>query len=228
MSLFTELLDEPYSKWFTYDEIYNTISTLLETKSPETILEILKKDGRVLQFIKNQTREMCIVACQYDGWALEFVNEQTEEICIIACESDSYMLNFVDNLTDEIRLAACRHDGKTLSVIKNQTEEMCIVACRQNGMTLKFVNNQNEKTCIEAIKNNKDAIQYIDWKQMVYYYRFTIQYCQDFKTKKQAEQLFSHKKSGIIDYNFNQHYDIKIFCEFFLAGGYGGGTPPVP
>lgn len=47
-------------------------------------LKMVGKDGYALQYVKEQTSEICLEAVRQDGLALEFVWEQTEEICLAA------------------------------------------------------------------------------------------------------------------------------------------------
>ena len=62
--------------------------------------------GPALQYVKEQTPELCLEAVKRDGWALKFVKEQTDEICLAAVKEDAWALEFVKNKTPEIYLAA--------------------------------------------------------------------------------------------------------------------------
>jgi hypothetical protein len=44
----------------------------------------VKQNGLDLQFVKKQTKELCLAAVVQDGRALEFVKKQTPEIIKIA------------------------------------------------------------------------------------------------------------------------------------------------
>jgi hypothetical protein len=46
----------------------------------------------VLQFVKEQTPEICIEAVKQIGYALEFVKEQTPEICLLAVKQNGMTL----------------------------------------------------------------------------------------------------------------------------------------
>nr|QBK87155.1 MAG: protein of unknown function DUF4116 [Marseillevirus LCMAC201] len=62
--------------------------------------------GWALQFVKEQTSEICIAAVQYDGRALEYVEEQTTEICMAAVKKNGWALQLVKEQTSEICIAA--------------------------------------------------------------------------------------------------------------------------
>ena len=59
-------------------------------------LEAVKQDGLALEFVKEQTTEICLEAVKQDRYALQFVKEQTPEICIEAVKQDRYALQFVN------------------------------------------------------------------------------------------------------------------------------------
>ena len=69
---------------------------LKATKLVDKDLEAVKQDGYALQYVKEQTQEICIEAVKQDGYALQYVKEQTQEICIEAVKQDGYALEFVD------------------------------------------------------------------------------------------------------------------------------------
>ena len=71
-------------------------------------LEMVKKDSMQLEFVKNQTPEICLAAVQQSAYALVYVKEQTPELCSVAIRQNSDALKFVRNKTPEIRLAAKR------------------------------------------------------------------------------------------------------------------------
>ena len=49
-----------------------------------------------IQYVKEQTPELCLVAVNHDGWALQYVKEQTPEICLAAVRRDGRALRYVD------------------------------------------------------------------------------------------------------------------------------------
>ena len=59
----------------------------------ETDLQEVKQDGLALEFVKEQTHELCLVAVQQDGQALEIVKKQTPELCLAALLNKCDQLN---------------------------------------------------------------------------------------------------------------------------------------
>ena len=74
---------------------------------------------------------LCLEAVKQNGCALEYVKEQTEEICSA--------LKFVKEQTKEICLEAVKQNGLALEFVKEQTKEICLEAVKQDGLALEFV-----------------------------------------------------------------------------------------
>ena len=53
-------------------------------KNKKIISSHVKENGCDLQYVKNQTEEMCLRTVKQSGWVLKYVNEQTEEMCLEA------------------------------------------------------------------------------------------------------------------------------------------------
>ncbi len=64
-----------------------------------------KENGLALEFVINQTEEICKLAVKKDGLALEFVKNQTDEICKLAVKKDGEALHLIyKNQTYKLRL----------------------------------------------------------------------------------------------------------------------------
>jgi hypothetical protein len=61
-----------------------------------------------LQYVNDQTPEICLAAVTRDGWALQFVEVQTPEICLAAVTRKGWALLFVKKQTPEICQAAAK------------------------------------------------------------------------------------------------------------------------
>lgn len=149
-----------------------------EEKHNSTWLDIVKRNGRYLRFIKEseQTEDVCIAAIRQNpaafyyviektpniclalvstaGWYLQFVKEQTVAICIAAVENDVTAFQFVKEQTPNICLAAVMNAGYLLELVIDQTPRICLEAVKQSGASFRFVREQTEEVCIEAVKND--------------------------------------------------------------------------
>ena len=58
-------------------------------------LEMVKKDGMRLEFVKNPTPEIRLAAVKQNGCALQYVKDQTPEICLAAIKQNPEAKRFV-------------------------------------------------------------------------------------------------------------------------------------
>lgn len=105
-------------------------------------LQLVKSGELSLQYVENQTEEMCLEAVRRDGEALEYVKNQTEEICWEAILSVGGALEYVKNQTEEMCLEAVLSNGFNLICVKNQTEEICRAAVWMSGLALEYVRDE--------------------------------------------------------------------------------------
>ena len=69
----------------------------MEIKHKMSDLEKVKEDGLALEYVKEQTPEICWEAVRQNGLALEYVKEQTPEICLEAVRQSGDSVRFVDD-----------------------------------------------------------------------------------------------------------------------------------
>ena len=80
-----------------------------------------------------------ISECKKDGSHIQYVKNQTERICLVAVRQNRYALQYVKNQTEQICLEAVKQNGYALYYVKNQTEQLCLEAVRQNRYVLQYV-----------------------------------------------------------------------------------------
>jgi len=105
-------------------------------------LEIVDEDGLELEFIENQTFNICRAAIHQNGKALQFVKKQTSELCIEAVKQNGMALQFVNYQSKKICIEAVKENGMALEFVKKQTEKICLEAVKENGMAFEFVKKQ--------------------------------------------------------------------------------------
>ena len=76
-----------------------------------TDLEKVKKDAFALQYVKNQTPELCLLAVKQNGIVVHYVKEQTPEICLLAVQQTGYAIEYIRNQTPELCLLAAKQAG---------------------------------------------------------------------------------------------------------------------
>jgi hypothetical protein len=128
-------------------------------------MDILWRDGLELQYVEDQTEEICIAAVRSNPDALQFVHNQTFAVCMAAVQN--YMqegLRFVQGQTPEDYFTICKEavaccpynlefvQGLSLE----QYQELCMIAVERDGHILKFIKDQTPEMCKAAILSNTD------------------------------------------------------------------------
>ena len=121
----------------------------------------VKQNSEALKYIKNQTHDICVEAVT-SCFGLEFVLDQTEELCIISVMNFGCSLRLVKIQTNTICKLAVKENGRALKFVKNQTEKICRYAVKQNGYALQYVKVQTLEICRLAVKQNDLAIRYVN------------------------------------------------------------------
>ncbi len=148
----------------------------------EILKNILNKNGLLLEFIENQTEELCIIAIKNNINAYTFVKNKTYEINKILLNIDGNMLQYIENQTDELCIIAIKNNINAYTFVKKITYnlyksiliehnilstnnikiyELFKNILNKNGLLLEFIENQTEELCIIAVKNNIDAYNFI-------------------------------------------------------------------
>ena len=108
---YLKLPSEEIEYEFKDDVVLMDVELLLDLEEQENILKV-KENWRNLQFVKNQTEEICKIAVQQNADALQYVINQTDDICKLAIQQNCYTLKFVHNQTIELCMLACIQKGK--------------------------------------------------------------------------------------------------------------------
>ena len=126
-------------------------------------LSLVTQDGLNLQYVINQTPELCLAGIKQNPHALQRVKEKTPELCLLALRgSGSTLRYFPQELrTLEMCLLSVRKNGLNLQYVINQTPELCLEAVRQNGNSIRFVNRATYELQLEAVKQDGNALSWI-------------------------------------------------------------------
>jgi hypothetical protein len=107
----------------------------LEFQTREMCLEAIKQTGGLaLQYIVNQTEEICHAAVRENGALLQYVKNQTENICLDAI--NPHFMKAI-HMSNEIAYEFNRKTSQTaktseiLKLVKKQTKEICLIAVYQ-------------------------------------------------------------------------------------------------
>ncbi len=152
-------------------------------------LEAVRKDGLALQYVHNQTSEICLAAVKKDGYALKYVKDQTPEICLAAVKKDGYALQYVKDQTPEICLAAVKQEMDSLQHV-NKT-----IFC-QNNMKKTKITKVKVDVKFEPFKENNEWIDNINPE----HYKGEIETFDYLADKLTKEELEGFCKGNIIKY----------------------------
>lgn len=89
---------------------------------------------------------------------LQYIHNQTEEICLKCVSQNGISLKDSKYQTNEICLAAVMNDGLALQFVKNQTKDICFAAVKQNLDAILYVKDENLAQLLLTylqIKNSK-------------------------------------------------------------------------
>jgi len=102
---FVDVCDKFWIKMLQNDA---TVLQFIKDQTEDMCISAVRRRGGLLKFVKNQTNEICKYAVCQNGLALIFVNEQTEELCKLAVHQTCEALNYVQKQfkTDEVRKLA--------------------------------------------------------------------------------------------------------------------------
>ena len=66
-----------------------------------------------VNFVKDQTPEMCLLAVKQNGLLLPFVKVQTPEICLTAVKQNGYALEYVNEQSLAVGIAALKQNPES-------------------------------------------------------------------------------------------------------------------
>ena len=78
-----------------YKAQYKALKTKKNLKGDEA-MNAVKQNGYALQYVTEQTEQICLEAVKQNGDALRYVNEQAEQICLEAVKQNGDALRYVD------------------------------------------------------------------------------------------------------------------------------------
>jgi hypothetical protein len=114
----------------------------------------LDKSLEYYKYIINPDHATTLHAMQL-GSNLQYVKNQTYDICLAAVQNYGNAISWVENQTEELNLCAVRTNGMALRFVKNQTYNICLTAVKQYGDSLRYVLDEfkTEELLLCAIDN---------------------------------------------------------------------------
>ena len=133
--------------------LYPAVREDLRTESLN--FKAVKKNGIVLQYITQQTPELCLEAVRNNGLALEYVKKQTPEICLEALAQTGRAIVYVKELTEELLLKAIDRNTEVFEHIGVKSEDVIEKALKIDGMLLEFVRKPNIRAVHDSLQSKR-------------------------------------------------------------------------
>ena len=91
--------------------------------SGQKAMAAVKQNGYSLQYVKEQTPEICMAAVKQNGYSLQYVKEQTPEICMAAVKQNGDSLQYVkEQIFSKVR--TLEFDGKSISISEESYQSL--------------------------------------------------------------------------------------------------------
>lgn len=88
---------------------------------------------------------------------LQYMHNQTEEICLRGVEQNGMSLKDAKYQNDEICLAAVKNNGLALQYVKNQTKEICFAAVDEDIKSLMYIHDMDLAQLTALYANAKNV-----------------------------------------------------------------------
>ena len=114
-----------------------------ESMSEEEKLEVVKKEGFNIQYIKNPSEKIQLEAVRQFG------------------DNIQYNIQYIENPTEKVQLKAVKQDSFSIQYIKNPSEKVQLEAVKQNAFSVRHIESPSEAVQLEAVKQDSFSIKYI-------------------------------------------------------------------
>lgn len=85
-----------------WEQIENSIGYKIYTAPEEEQLDELEEDGTVIQYIKNPTKEMKVLAVKETIQAMNYIDDPSEEVQLEAIKKDPRILKNIKKPTEKV------------------------------------------------------------------------------------------------------------------------------
>jgi hypothetical protein len=132
------------------------------------------KNGRTLQYVKNQTPDICKTAVNQIWDAIEFIEDKTSESFINLCletitkngQALIYLKNHQIKNFSDICLEAIKRKPSIMLYVKQMELEdfdnICYKAIMNDGTNLKYISDPPHELCLSAVRKNGMNLQFIN------------------------------------------------------------------
>jgi hypothetical protein len=184
-----ESIDLARSKYFTGPGmLLNALLTsknvrrliLEDVQEPEVCTAAVVEDWQMLEYVKNQTPELCLLAIKQSHYAYRYVDPQlkTRDFQIRALQENPAVIACVDPAmqTPEIcwkavslKEVSYSQRGTLLKFVRPdlRTPELYLAAVQNNADALQFISDQTLEICMAAVQNGGCAVRFVEKSLLV-------------------------------------------------------------
>jgi len=153
-------------------ETFETTITKLGYFQKISLVEVIQKDikncPKHIEFLVDQTEELCWIAIKKDPCNIRYIRNPNREMCLHALYELPYLIEYIENQTEE--LCSYVTSRGHIEGIKNPTPQMCIdvikkCAMHKLGGICKYLKEKDMLTddVLKAIIN-RDRLQYFNFE----------------------------------------------------------------
>ena len=122
----------------------------------DTTMEMIRKNPRIIQDIKNPCLEMQLEAVNMQPMSIMYIEDPYLEVQLEAVNIHGFLIQFIKNPCLEVQLAAIRRDINSIRYIKNPHKEVQIKLLENDekniNYLLKYLNLYSEEKLLELDK----------------------------------------------------------------------------
>jgi hypothetical protein len=135
----------------------------MKNPSEKVQLEAVRNAGAAIQYIKNPSEKLKLLSVKKNPDSIKYIKNPSEEIQIAAVGKDGYTIQYIKNPSEKVQIAAINNTPHAIRTIKNPppSYEMQMYAVKKKGDVIQYIKNPSEEMQIEAVKQDKKAIKYI-------------------------------------------------------------------
>lgn len=189
-------------------------------KTPELVDKLVGFNGDLIEHCPDATFEQKCRALNNKPSALQYIRNQTPEICKYAVNLQSKTIQYARNAAPETYLLAVLLDPENLQYIEHQTDYMKNHAIEQRSSTIRYVINPTAEMLRKSINDDPDNIQYVPhvaqelWELAIGFEPSVIKYYLFSEEKRQEYDDLCHRvldaNAFLIENIKNPSLDIAI------------------
>lgn len=144
-------------------QLYPHLIKYFNTNNEDILINCVNKNGLYLEFINNQSLNICSAALKNNIKAIAYVQDICESLILPYIHEYPRLIEYIDNPPEELCcqiIIKCNYP-KIIKFIKNQHFKACLTAVTLDGLCLKYIKNQTVELVNQALISNPNSIKYV-------------------------------------------------------------------